>query len=147
MLGTLGCFDTPWVLLGIAFSKTQTSSYFILKNVPRWHDQVRQTESEEKEEGTDSEDAFKAKSIVTGSQSRFRAQARYVPWRRSSGLGEGVMVLAMESRPPRWSTGFGEGVPHIMSLAHERERTGEGLVGRADAMSSCPGCLWTLEIL
>ena len=38
------------------------------------------------------------------------------------------MVLAMESRPSRWSTGFGEGVPHIMSLAHERERTGEGLV-------------------
>ena len=59
MLGTLGCFDTPWVLLGIAFSKTQTSSYFILKNVPRWHDQVRQTESEEKEEGTDSEEGLK----------------------------------------------------------------------------------------
>ena len=65
MLGTLGCFDTPWVLLGIAFSKTQTSLYFTLKNVPRWHYQVRQTESEEEEEETESEEGRKRGSWVT----------------------------------------------------------------------------------
>ena len=65
MLGTLGCFDTPWVLLGIAFSKTQTSLYFTLKNVPRWHYQVRQTESEEEEEETESEEGRKRGSWGT----------------------------------------------------------------------------------